>query len=243
MSGHSKWATIKRHKAAQDAKRGKSFSLLSKEITIAARMGGRDTQFNSRLRTVISKAKAANMPADNIERAIQKGTGELPGQLIEELTYEGYAQCGVAIIVELTTDNKNRSATQVRTLFTKAGGSLASPGALSFTFKRAGQFLIQKDKISEDQLFEIALDAGAQDIKVEEDHYEVLCPVADFDKLNSTLESQNISTESAELSYIPLSTIHVDDPETEKKILKLIEALEELEDVKNVFSNLELSSF
>ena len=242
MSGHSKWATIKRHKAAVDAKRGKAFSLLSKEITLAARAGGGDIHFNARLRTAIQKAKASNMPADNIDRAVKKGTGELEGTIIEELTYEGYAPGGVGIIVEVTTDNKNRSASEVRITFSKGGGNLAGAGALAFNFQRLGQFLIGLDAVQENTLIDIALNAGAQDVLTKDDHYEVLCPINAFDDLVQALEAHNIKPESSEIAYLPQSTTSISDEDTARKVLKLIENLEDLEDVKSVFSNLELDS-
>lgn len=239
MAGHSKWANTKRHKAAQDAKKSKVFSQVVKEITIAARQGA-DVQFNTRLRTAISKAKALNMPVDNIERAIQKGTGDLEGQLIEELLYEGYAPGGVGVIVELTTDNKNRSATEVRTIFSKNGGNLAGAGALSFSFRHLGQFVIPKDQIDEERLMELALDAGADDCMTHEGHFELLCPVVQFDKLSSCLEAKGLKPESAELVYQPVSSVLVSEEAIAQKILKMIDALEALEDVKAVFHNLEL---
>lgn len=237
MSGHSKWATTKRHKAAIDAKRGKIFSMLSKELTLAARDGGGDPSYNAKLRMVINKAKEANMPADNVTRAIKKGTGELEGQTIEELTYEGYAPGSVGVIVEVTTDNKNRSASEVRNVFTKAGGSLAGAGAVMFGFQHKGQFLIASETIAEDKLMELALEVGADDVKNNGDHYEVLCALTDFDSVVQMLEKNNVKTETAELAYIPTVTVPVDDPETVKKIEALIEKLEDLEDVKNVYAN------
>lgn len=239
MAGHSKWANTKRHKAAQDAKKAKAFSQVSKEITIAARQGA-DLAFNNRLRTAITKAKALNMPADNIERAIQKGTGELEGQIIEELLYEGYAPGGVGVIVELTTDNKNRSATEVRTIFSKNGGNLAGAGALSFSFRHLGQFTIPKKQIEEDKLMELALEAGADDCITQDEHFELICPVVQFDKLSSCLEAQGLKPESAELVYQPVSTVIISEEAIAQKILKMIDALEALEDVKAVFHNLEL---
>ncbi len=239
MAGHSKWANTKRHKAVQDAKKSKVFSQVVKEITIAARQGA-DVQFNTRLRTAISKAKALNMPVDNIERAIQKGTGELDGQLIEELLYEGYAPGGVGVIVELTTDNKNRSATEVRTIFSKNGGNLAGAGALSFSFRHLGQFIIPKNQIEEDRLMELALDAGADDCMTYDKHFELVCPVSQFDKLSSCLETKGLKPESAELIYQPISSVLVSEEASAQKILKLIDALDALEDVKAVFHNLEL---
>ena len=240
MSGHSKWATTKRHKAAVDSKRGKIFSVISKEITLAARDGGGDAEFNPRLRTLILKAKQANMPAENVERAIKKGTGELEGITIEELLYEGYAPGGVGLIVEVTTDNKNRSAAEVRSTLTKNGGNLAAPGALSYNFKRKGQFLIAKDKIEEDPLTELALDNDAEDIVVEKDHYEVLCEVSEFDKLSQALEGVDISSDLAELVFLPENLVSVPDKAIARQILRLIDMLEDLEDVKAVHSNYDI---
>lgn len=240
MSGHSKWATTKRHKAAIDAKRGKLFSVLSKELTISAREGGGDPGFNPRLRTVIGKAKAANMPADNVERAIKKGTGELPGVSYEELTYEGYGPGGVGLIVQVTTDNKNRSASEVRSSFTKLGGNLAGAGALAFNFQRKGQFLFSADKVTEDQLMEIALEAGAEDIRNEGDHFEVLCAVNDYDTVSGAFEDKKLQPDEAELAYIPSSTVQVTDPDVARKVLRLIEVLEELEDVTHVYANFDI---
>jgi YebC/PmpR family DNA-binding regulatory protein len=241
MSGHSKWATTKRHKAAVDAKRGKMFSILSKEITIAVRDGGKDPEFNPRLRTVIQKAKAANMPADNVKKAIQKGTGEIPGVIIEELIYEGYGPAGIGVIVEVTTDNKNRTVSEVRSTFVKCGGNLAGAGALAFSFQRKGQLIIDRKKITEDKLMEMVLDAGAEDVKVDDDCYEVLTAVADYDTVANALENAGVAVDSSELAYIPSNTIAVADEESAKKVLRLVERLEDLEDVKNVFANYEIS--
>lgn len=240
MAGHSKWATTKRHKAVIDAKRGKIFSVLSKEITLAARDGGGDPTFNPRLRTLINKAKGANMPADNIDRAIKKGTGELPGMVIEELLYEGYGPAGVGVIVEVTTDNKNRSASEVRSTFTKNGGNLAGAGALSFNFKRKGQFLISADTTTEDQLMEIALEAGAEDIVNNGDHFEVLTAIGDYDSVTEALAKAEIPTESAELAYLPITPVPITDADQARQVLRLIETLEELEDVKAVHANFEI---
>ena len=241
MSGHSKWATTKRHKAAVDSKRGKLFSILSKEITIAVRDGGKEPEFNPRLRTVIQKAKAANMPADNVKKAIQKGTGEIPGVVIEELIYEGYGPAGVGIIVEVTTDNKNRTVSEVRSTFSKCGGNMAGAGALAFSFQRKGQFIIDSEKVTEDKLMEIALDGGAEDVKNEGDCFEVLCAVADYDTIARALEEAEIPVESSELAYIPNNTIAIEDEDTAKKVLRIIERLEDLDDVKNVFANYEIA--
>jgi YebC/PmpR family DNA-binding regulatory protein len=240
MSGHSKWATTKRHKAAIDAKRGKIFSIIGKEITIAARDGGGDPEFNARLRTLINKAKTSNMPADNIDRAIKKGTGELPGLTIEELVYEGYGPEGVGLIVEVTTDNKNRSASEVRSTFTKCGGKLAGAGALAFNFQRMGQFLIDGKETTEEALMEHLLEAGAEDIKTEEDHFEVLCPIAAYDAVAQALEDAKIPTVSGEIAYMPSSMIAVSDPDAARKVLRLVRQLDDLEDVKNVWANFDI---
>lgn len=241
MSGHSKWATIKRAKGAADAKRGKIFSVLSKDITLAARDGGGDPDFNPRLRTCINKAKTQNMPADNIDRAIKKGTGELPGVTYEELLYEGYGAGGVGIIVEITTDNKNRSASEVRSTMSKNGGNLAGVGAVAFQFDRKGQFIIDASKIDEEKLMDIALEAGAEDIKNEETHFEVICPITDYDTLCQALEEKEIETESSELAYIPNILMPVEDKDTARKVLHLIEKLDDLEDVKAVHSNMDIA--
>lgn len=237
MSGHSKWATTKRHKAAVDAKRGKIFSAISKDLTLAAKDGGGDPTTNARLRMLIQKAKAANMPADNVDRAIKKGTGEIPGVIYEQLLYEGYGPGGIGIIVEVTTDNKNRAASDVRSTFTKNGGNLASPGALQFNFTRQGQFIVSADKTSEDALMEVVLDAGAEDILNNGDHFEILCPISAFTAVGEALEKAKIEPDEAELAWIPNSETDITDPEVAKKIIKLTDALEALDDVQNVFSN------
>ena len=241
MSGHSKWATTKRHNAAVDAKRGKIFSVISKELTLAARDGGKDPEFNPRLRTLITKAKQANMPADNIERAIKKGTGELAGVTIEELLYEGYAPGGVGLIVEVTTDNKNRSASEVRSTFSKGGGNLAGAGALAFNFKRKGQILLSRDKMDEDSLTELALENDAEDIVTEKEHYEIICETSQYDRLAEAFDKAGIETDSSELAYLPNNLVPISDHDTARKILKLIESLEDLEDVKAVHGNYDMN--
>ena len=240
MSGHSKWATTKRHKAAVDAKRGKIFSVISKEITLAARDGGKDAEFNPRLRTVLATAKQSNMRADNIERAIKQRTGEHGGVIIEELLYEGYGPSGVGLIVEVTTDNKNRSASEVRSTFSKAGGNLAGAGALAFNFKRKGQILIAKEKIGEDALTELALENDAEDVIVEDEHYEVICETTYYDKIAEALSNVSVEPDSSELAYLPNNLVEVSDEDAARKILKLVENLEELEDVKAVHSNYDI---
>lgn len=223
-----------------DAKRGKIFSTLSKDITIAARQGGGDPEMNPALRTVLAKAKGANMPADNIDRAIKKGTGELPGQEIVEVVYEGYAPGAVGLIIETTTDNKNRTASEVRSTLSKNGGSLAGAGAVAFQFNRMGQFLIAREKTSEEELMEAVLDAGAEDIKAESDHFEVLCPVQAFNSVSQVLEEKGIEADSAELAYVPTTTVPVTDPDTARQVLRLVDLLDDLEDVKNVHSNYDM---
>lgn len=240
MSGHSKWATTKRHKAAIDAKRGKIFSTLSKDITIAARQGGGDPEMNPALRTVLAKAKGANMPSDNIDRAIKKGTGELPGQEIVEVVYEGYAPGGVGLIIETTTDNKNRTASDVRSTLSKNGGSLAGAGAVAFQFNRMGQFFIASEKTTEEDLMETVLDAGAEDIKVASDHFEVLCPLTAFNTVSEALEKKGIEADSAELAYVPTTTVPVTEADLARQVLRLVELLDDLEDVRNVYSNFDM---
>ncbi|MBQ8445262.1 MAG: YebC/PmpR family DNA-binding transcriptional regulator [Opitutales bacterium] len=237
MSGHSKWATTKRHKGAIDAKRGKIFSNLAKEITLAARAGGGDPNANVRLRSVLLRARAANMPSDNIDRAIKKGTGELPGLVYEEMLYEGYAPGGVGLIVEVTTDNKNRAIGEVRSVFTKNGGNLATSGALTSFFQRKGQIIIAADVIGEDELMEIALEAGAEDIKNNGDFYEVVTAISDYDSVAKALDDKQIKCESSDLVYIPNVEVPISDADMAKKIQKLIDALEDLDDVKAVHSN------
>lgn len=241
MSGHSKWATTRRHKAAIDAKRGKIFSVLAKELTLAARSGGGDASTNAKLRTLLAKARAANMPADNIERAVKKGTGELPGVSYEEIVYEGYAPGGVGIIIEVTTDNKNRAVGEIRAAFTKAGGSLATPGALAFNFHRKGQFLINAEGTTEDALMEIALEAGADDVLNHGDHFEILCGVHPYDIVAKALEDKGIKPDSSEIAFLPNTTVPVTDATVAKNILRLIETLDNLDDVKAVHANHEIA--
>lgn len=240
MAGHNKWSKVKRIKAVVDARKGKIFSRLAKEITLAARSGG-DPAMNPRLRTMLLKAREANMPSDNVERAIKKGTGELEGVTIEEITYEGYGPGGVGLIVQVATDNKNRAASDVRSVFNKFGGNLAGSGAVMFQFQHCGQFLIAKDNASEDALMEIALEAGADDIRTSDEGYEIICPVTSFDKVSAALENAGIKTESSEIVYLPNATVPITDPEVARSFLKLQSALEELDDVQNVFSNEEIA--
>jgi len=238
MAGHSKWAKVKRIKAVVDVRRGKVFSRISREITIAAKSGGGDPAMNPRLRTLLLKARDANMPADNVERAIKKGSGELAGVVFEELTYEGYGPGIVATIVKVTTDNKNRAAAEVRAVFTRFGGRLA--GAVAFQFLHAGQFLVSRQAATEDALLEAALDAGADDVITTQEGFEVRCDVHAFDRVSHAFEQKGIRTESAEIAYIPTVTVPVTDPGTAKSLVRFHEALEELDDVQQVFSNEEM---
>jgi YebC/PmpR family DNA-binding regulatory protein len=237
MAGHNKWSKVKRLKAVTDARKGKVFSRLSRDITLAAKAGGGDPEGNARLRTLVIKARDANMPAENVERAIKKGTGELPGVVFEEITYEGYGPAGVAFIVKVTTDNKQRTAQEVRSAFAKHGGNLASTGAVAFQFQHAGQFLIAKDKIDEDALTEIGLDVGADDVLVSDQGFEVRCGVHAFDRVAQALEQKGIKPDSAEIAYIPTTTVPVTDPAVAATLTKLHDTLEENDDVQAVFSN------
>lgn len=236
MAGHSKWAKLKHFKGLVDAKRGKIFSRISRDITITAKAGGGDPNTNPRLRTLLLKARESNMPADNIDRAIKKGTGELPGVVFEDAIYEGYGPGGVAMMVKVTTDNKNRAAAAVRSVFTRYGGNLAGAGAVAFQFLHAGQFLIGKDNTTEDKLMEVALDAGADDVITTEEGFEVRCDIHAFDKIAQALEEAGIKTDSSEIAYIPTNTVPVDET-VAASIEKLHDALDEIDDVQQVFSN------
>jgi len=240
MAGHNKWSKVKRLKAVTDSRRGKVFSRLSRDITLAAKSGGGDPDGNARLRTLVNKARDANMPADNVDRAIKKGTGELPGVVYEEITYEGYGPGGVAFIVKAMTDNKTRTAQDVRSAFAKHGGNLAASGAVAFQFLHAGQFLISRERIAEDALMEIALEAGADDIIASEQGFEVRCDIHAFDQVAQALEQKGMKSDSAEIAYIPLTTVPVTERHVAGALEKLHETLEENDDVQVVFSNEEI---
>jgi YebC/PmpR family DNA-binding regulatory protein len=239
MSGHSKWATIKHAKGLADAKRGQVFTKFIKEISIAARMGGGDPNTNPRLRTIILKARGANMPKDNIERAIKKGTGELGGAIFEELNYEGYGPGGVAVLVEVLTDNKNRAAADVRNLFAKNGGNLGATGSVSYMFKRLGQIEYDASVVNEDKLMEDALEAGADDVSTDDGVITVTTDPTTFETTLEALQAKGYESISATVSMVPdtYSTLDVD---TTRKVLKLIDKLEENDDVQNVYSNIEV---
>ncbi len=240
MAGHNKWSKVKRLKAVTDARKGKVFSRLSRDITLAAKAGGGDPDGNARLRTLLLKARDANMPADNVDRAIKKGTGELPGVIFEEMTYEGYGPGGVAFVVKVTTDNKTRAAQDVRSVFSRHGGNLASTGAVAFQFLHAGQFLVAKDQTTEDALMEIALESGADDVITSDHGFEIRCGIQNFDKVSHALEQKGLKSDSAEIAYIPTTTVPVSDPHVAQSLAKLHDALEELDDVQTVFSNEEI---
>jgi YebC/PmpR family DNA-binding regulatory protein len=236
MSGHSKWATIKHKKGVADAKRGQMFTKLIKEISIAARMGGGDAESNARLRTAVLKARGANMPKDNIDRAIKKGTGDLGGASYEELVYEAYAPGGIAILIEVLTDNKNRAAAEVRNLLTRAGGSLATSNAVLRLFNRKGVISLDGEKYTEDAVMEIALDAGADDIQNEDGELVIYTAPEAFEKVYNAISAANMETDGAEVSMIPESYIDV-DKSAGGKINRLIEKLEESDDVQNIYHN------
>jgi len=239
MSGHSKWATIKRKKAVTDAKRGKAFTQIIKEIIIAARMGGGDPKGNPRLRLAVDKAKAANMPADNIKRAIQKGTGELPGVTYEDITYEGYGPAGVAIIIESVTDNKNRTVSEIRHLLERHNGKFGASNSVAWMFHRKGIIRIPKTSFNEDDLMSLAIEAGADDMKTEDDMYEIYTTPNSFETVRQALEAKNIKLEEAEIQMIPENTVKVEGKDAEH-VLKLMDALEEHEDVQHVYSNFDI---
>jgi len=241
MSGHSKWASIKHKKAAMDAKRGQLFTKLIKEITVAAREGGGNIETNAKLRTVVNKAKEMNMPWENIEKAIKRGTGELPGVTYESVIYEGYAEGGVAIMVEALTDNKNRTTAEIRNIFSKKGGNLAGGGSVSWMFSKKGYILLDKANVnlSEDELLSLILDLGIEDLKQDEKNFEIICAPQDLEKVKSSLEEKGIKYQSAEITFIPSSTVRVTG-DTAKRVLELIEALEDHDDVQNVYANFDI---
>ncbi len=241
MSGHSKWAQIKHKKAHTDAKRGTLFTKIVKEISTAARLGGGDTAGNPRLRTAIEKAKGVNMPHDNIKKAIMKGTGELPGVSYEEFVYEGYGPSGVAIMIEVMTENKNRTISEVRHIMSKNGGNLGETGCVSWLFDKKGYILINKSKATEDSVMSIVLDAGAEDMKndPQEDNYEVITAPEDYSYVKAALEKANIPIESAEITMLPKNYMVLDE-EAAEQMLRLINALENQDDVQNVYANFDI---
>lgn len=241
MSGHSKWKTIQHKKGAADAKRGKIFSKLSKELSVVARKGGSNPDMNAALRTVILKAKSANMPADNIERAIKKGAGELGGATFEEVSYEGYAEGGVGVVVAVLTDNKNRTAAEVRHIFSRHGRDLSAVGSVVRGFQRKGQIMLDAKGVTEDKVMEIVLDAGADDMSQAGDEFEILTDPAKLAPVCEALEKAGIKPVSAEVSLVPLNTVPVADKAVAAAILRFINDLEDNDDVQNVYTNMEMT--
>jgi YebC/PmpR family DNA-binding regulatory protein len=239
MSGHSKWASIKHKKAATDAKRGKVFTKVIKEITIAARTGGGNPENNPRLRLAISNAKNNNMPADNITRAIKKGTGELPGVSYEEIYYEGYGPGGVALYVKCLTDNKNRASAEIRSIFSKNNGNMAGAGSVAWIFEAKGFILVNAAQVSEEKLFELVIDAGAENMTREGDSFEIITDPADFEKVKNAITSAGIKLESDELTMLPKSQVKVEGAQA-RGTLAIVEALEEHDDVQNVYANFDI---
>lgn len=240
MSGHNKWSTIKHKKAATDAKRGKIFSKLAKEIMVAARTGGGDPDANITLRAIIQKARGENMPMDNIERAIKKGTGDMDGVQLEEMAYEGYAPGGVAVIVEVLTDNKNRSAAEVRHVFTKSNASLAGQGSVARMFQRKGQIIVEAEKVGEEKLMDLVLEAGAEDMQTGQGYYEVLTDPSQFMDVVDACEKAGIELANSEVILYAEETIPVVDKAHAAGILKFVEMLEDLDDVQNVYHNADI---
>jgi YebC/PmpR family DNA-binding regulatory protein len=240
MSGHSKWSTIKRKKTAEDAKRGKIFTRIAREITIAAREGGGDPGTNPSLRLAVDKARAANMPKDNIERAIKRGTGELEGGQLEEVCYEGYAPHGVALLVKCLTDNRNRTLSEVRRVFNRSGGSLAEAGAVAWMFDTKGYIAVARDDMDPDEIFLMAVDAGADDVEISEDFVEIYTEPGDLHWVRESLAGRGLTVEDAELSQVPKTLMTLGEKET-LQLMNMIEALEELDDVQQVYSNLDIS--
>jgi YebC/PmpR family DNA-binding regulatory protein len=240
MSGHSKWSTIKHKKAAQDAKRGKLFTQLAREITVAARDGGGNPEFNFTLRLAVDKAKAANMPKDNIERAVKRGTGELKGAELEEIVYEAYAPHGVGLLIKTLTDNRNRAVSELRRVMTRQGGSMAEAGSVSWQFDRKGYIAIASDGTDPDAVFETAVDAGAEDVIFSDDMIEVFAMPEDFQGVRQALEDSGANFETAELTMVPKNTLTLEENET-FKVMEVITNLEDLDDTQEVYSNLDIS--
>jgi YebC/PmpR family DNA-binding regulatory protein len=240
MSGHSKWATTKHKKAATDAKRGKIFTKITKEITVAAKLGGGDADGNPRLRTAVAKAKSVSMPAENIKRAIQKGTGELPGVAYEEITYEGYGPNGVAIIVEVLTDNRNRTVSEIRNIFSKAGGNMGESGCVSWMFHKKGYLVVARAKADEEKLMSLALDAGAEDLQTEDDNFVITTAQNDFEKVKKTLEDAGIPLEVAEVTMVPQTYVKLEGEKVAGQMMRLMETIEDNDDVQNVYANFDI---
>ena len=239
MSGHSKWHTIKHKKGATDAKRGKLFTRLIKEITVAARDGGGDQDANARLRKAVTDAKAANMPNDTIERAVKRGTGDLEGVNYEEITYEGYGPGGVALLIETMTDNRNRTVAELRHLLSKNGGNLGESGSVAWLFDRKGYIVVDKNAKSEEELFEIAIEAGAEDMKTDEGNFEIFTSQEDFDAVQEAVKTAGVEPEVAEISMIPQTHVRLEGADA-KQMLKLYEAIDDHDDVQNLYANFDI---
>ncbi|UCD33940.1 MAG: YebC/PmpR family DNA-binding transcriptional regulator [Desulfobacterales bacterium] len=239
MSGHSKWSTIRHKKGITDARRGKIFSKLIKEITVAARLGGGDPATNPRLRTAIQAAKSENMPKDNIERAIKRGIGELEGVNYEESIYEGYGPGGAAIFVESLTDNKNRAVADIRHIISKAGGNLGTSGCVAWMFEKKGYIVVESNAVDEDTLMEIAIDAGAEDVREDNSNYEIITAVQDFETVKSAIDNMSISYIAAEITMLPQSTVNLKGNDAQQMV-KLMETLEDCEDVQKVYTNADI---
>ncbi len=239
MSGHSKWSKIKRKKAANDKGKAQIFSRLVKEITVAARIGGGDPDHNARLRAAIDAAKAENMPIANVERAIKRGTGEIPGVQYEEITYEGYGPGGAALLVQCTTDNRNRTVAEIRKIFEKAGGNMSDMNTVAWMFSHVGYFLVDPDKVAEDDLLMVALESGADDVRTDDGMLEVICPVQSFHQVKTALEQAGIETESDELAMLPTTYVSLEGREAER-MLTLVERLEDNDDVQSVWTNVDI---
>ncbi len=240
MSGHSKWSTIKRKKGANDAKRGKIFTRLIKEITVAARSGGGDTEGNPRLRSAIITAKTENMPKDNIARAIKKGTGEIAGEVYDEILYEGYGPGGVAVLVECMTDNRNRTVADVRHYFTKSNGNLGESGCVAWMFEKKGLILVDKETVSEEELMDHALEAGAEDIVEEDSEFQIFSAPEELDEVRDALGEAGVTLLDASISMVPKNTVDVTDEKVARSLLKLLENLEDHDDVQNVHANFDI---
>ncbi len=240
MSGHSKWSTIKHKKGAADAKRGKVFTRIIKEMTVAARLGGGDIEANPRLRAAVVEAKANNMPKDNIDRAVKRGTGEIEGAAYEEVTYEGYCPGGVAVMVEAMTDNTNRTTPEIRHMFEKFGGNLGTPGSVRFQFEKKGYFGVEKSVVGEDKLLEIVLEAGADDLQADDpEAYEIYTAPENFEAVRQALEKNKIATVEAKLGMIPANYVSLDESKA-RQVLKLLDLLDDHEDVQNVYTNFDI---
>jgi len=240
MAGHSKWSTIRHKKGAADAKRGKIFTKLIKEIMVATRLGGADPNANARLRAAIAAAKAENMPKENIERAIKKGSGDMEGESYEEINYEGYGPGGVAILVDILTDNRNRAASEVRYIFSKNGGNMGEAGCVAWMFNKKGSIVFSKDAVEEEELMEVALEAGAEDVKESEDQFEVTTSLEDFAQVKNAFDHRGMKYELAEVTMVPHTTVPIEDEKTAQQLLKLMDSLEDADDVQHAYANFDI---